>query len=295
MSNRFLDKKSEIAFYHTVIKLPDNGFGEHSFALKGIHKRHLEKLLFKLESCYSLDVISYCILGYQAHFIIAQYNAGEEDITLSDAAIRYQQYYGKKEKPDARSIEVRKFRKRLNDLSMFMRDIQRRFTFWYNKQFPQKRRGSLWNPRYRSTILKSGTALAECMKYVEFAPVRAGNEKNPANYPFSSWGHISQNDFIGTTMEMKIRQSLVYMHRNDPVIMTEDEIYYDYSGDLELAAMAARDGLEIKELDPEFADHLLENSDFWSESKFIDGDEELVGVGFGSVRPRQKKIAVDKD
>ena len=129
MSNRFLDTNSGIAFYHTVIKLPDNTIGNHSFAFKGIHKRYLEKLLFQLESCYTLDVLCYSILGSQAHFIIAQYNAGEEDVTLSDAALRYQQYYSKKEKPDARSIEVRKFRKRLNDLSMFMRDIQRRFTF----------------------------------------------------------------------------------------------------------------------------------------------------------------------
>ena len=295
MSNRFLDKKSDIAFYHTLIKLPDNGFGDHSFAFKGIHKRYLEKLLFKLESCYSLDVICYSIMGSFAHFIIAQYNAGEEDITLSDAALRYQNYYDKKEKPDARSIEVRKFRKRLNDLSMFMRDIQRRFTFWYNKQFTQKRRGSLWNPRYKSTILKSATALAECMKYIEFAAVRAGAEKDPANYPFCSWGHISGSDFIGTVMEMKIKQALQYMHRNDPVIMSEDEIFYEYSGDLQLAAMAARDGLAIKELDPEFSDHLLEESEFWSESRYIEGDEELIGVGFGSIRPRQKKIHVEKD
>ena len=295
MSNRYLDKKSDIAFYHTLIKLPDNGFGDHSFAFKGIHKRYLEKLLFKLEACYSLDVISYCIMGSYAHFIIAQYNAGEEDITLSDAAIRYQNYYDKKEKPDARSIEVRKFRKRLNDLSMFMRDIQRCFTFWYNKQFPQKRRGSLWNPRYKSTILKSATALAECMKYIEFAPLRADAEKDPANYPFSSWGHISNSDFVGTVMEMKVRQALQYLHRNDPVILSEDEIYYEYSGDLQLAAMAARDGLTIKELDPEFGDHLLEESEFWSESRYIEGDDELIGVGFGSIRPRQKKIAVDKD
>ena len=295
MSNRFLDKKSDIAFYHTLIKLPDNGFGDHSFALKNIHKRYLEKLLFKLEACYSLDLMCYSIQGCYAHFIIIQYNAGEEDVTLSDAALRYQQYYEKKEKPDARSIEVRKFRKRLNDLSMFMRDIQRRFTFWYNKQFPQKRRGSLWNPRYRSTLLKSVAALTECMKYVEFAAVREGREKDPANYPFCSWSHISKSDFIGTILNMKIRQALSYMHRNDPVIISEAEIYYDYSGDLELAAMAARDGLEIKELDPEFADHLLEQSDFWSESKYIEGDEELTGVGFGTVRPRKRKISVDKD
>ena len=94
---------------------------------------------------------------------------------------------------------------------------------------------------------------------------------------------------------MKIRQALFYMHRNDPVILSEEEIYYDYSGDLKLAEMAARDGLEIKELDPEFSDHLLEESEFWSESKYIEGDEELVGVGFGTVRPRQKKISVEKD
>lgn len=295
MSNRYLDKNSDVAFYHTLIKLPDNGFGDHSFAFKGIHKRHLEKLLFKLEACYSLDVVCYSIMGSYAHFVVAQYNASEEDITLSDAALRYQQYYDKKEKPDARSIEVRKFRKRLNDLSMFMRDIQRRFTFWYNKQFQPKRRGSLWNPRYKSTILKSATALAECMKYVEFAPLRAELEKDPANYPFSSWGHISRSDFIGTVMEMKVNQALQYMHINDPVVLSEEEIYYEYSGDLQLAAMAARDGLKIKELDPEFSDHLLEKSEFWSESRYIEGDDELIGVGYGSIRPRQKKIAVERD
>ena len=59
--------------------------------------------------------------------------------------------------------------------------------------------------------------------------------------------------------------------------------------------MAARDGLKIKELDPEFSDHLLEESEFWSESRYIEGEDELIGVGYGSIRPRQKKIAVERD
>ena len=58
-------------------------------------------------------------------------------------------------------MEVRKFKRRLNDLSEFMRDFQRRFTFWYNNQFPERRRGSLWNPKFKSVVLASGQALAD--------------------------------------------------------------------------------------------------------------------------------------
>ncbi len=49
------------------------------------------------------------------------------------------------------------------------------------------RTGTLWDGRYRATLIDSERYLLACMRYIELNPVRAGMVADPAAYPWSSY------------------------------------------------------------------------------------------------------------
>lgn len=49
------------------------------------------------------------------------------------------------------------------------------------------RSGTLWEGRYKSTLIDSERYLLTCSRYIELNPVRAGMVECPANYPWSSY------------------------------------------------------------------------------------------------------------
>lgn len=61
----------------------------------------------------------------------------------------------------------------------------RRYVQHFN--FAYRRSGTLWEGRYRATIIDSERYLLTCMRYVEENPVRARMVKHPGNYRWSSF------------------------------------------------------------------------------------------------------------
>ena len=52
------------------------------------------------------------------------------------------------------------------------------------------RSGTLWEGRYRSTLIEAERYLLACMAYIDLNPVRANMVASPADYPWSSYGHL---------------------------------------------------------------------------------------------------------
>ncbi len=50
-----------------------------------------------------------------------------------------------------------------------------------------RRTGTLFEGRYKATLIDSEAYLLTCMRYIELNPVRAGMVNDPANYPWSSY------------------------------------------------------------------------------------------------------------
>lgn len=63
----------------------------------------------------------------------------------------------------------------------------------YVRQFNQRhgRTGTLWEGRYRSTLLQTERYFLACMVYVDLNPVRAGMVMQAADYPWSSHAHYT--------------------------------------------------------------------------------------------------------
>ncbi len=53
--------------------------------------------------------------------------------------------------------------------------------------FNYQRTGTLWEGRYRATLLDSERYLLCCQRYIELNPVRAGLVEEPGEYPWSSY------------------------------------------------------------------------------------------------------------
>ena len=61
----------------------------------------------------------------------------------------------------------------------------RRYVRYFNDTY--ERTGTLWEGRYRATIIDSAHYLLSCYRYIELNPVRAGLVSHPGSYRWSSY------------------------------------------------------------------------------------------------------------
>jgi REP element-mobilizing transposase RayT len=79
-----------------------------------------------------------------------------------------------------------RYTRRMHDLSLFMKGLLQRFTRWFNRE--NGFRGTLWEERFHSVIVESGTACRMMAAYIDLNPVRAGICTEPEDYRWSSYG-----------------------------------------------------------------------------------------------------------
>ena len=79
-----------------------------------------------------------------------------------------------------------------NGISKVMQHIGRYYVQYFN--FKYQRTGTLWEGRYKATLLDSEGYLLTCSRYIELNPVRAGMVKDPARYPWSSFHYNALGD-----------------------------------------------------------------------------------------------------
>jgi len=66
-----------------------------------------------------------------------------------------------------------------------LQSVGRRYVQYFN--YTYQRTGTLWEGRYRSTLIDAEAYLLTCMRYVELNPHRATMVEHPADYPWSSY------------------------------------------------------------------------------------------------------------
>ncbi len=72
-------------------------------------------------------------------------------------------------------------------LPQMLQAMGRRYVRYFNDA--QNRTGTLWDGRYRSTVLQPNLYLLPCMVYMDLNPVRADLAATAADYAWSSHGH----------------------------------------------------------------------------------------------------------
>jgi len=70
-------------------------------------------------------------------------------------------------------------------VSQMMQSIGRRYVRYINNTY--QRTGSLWEGRYKSSLVQNENYLLICYRYIELNPVRAMMVDTPGNYKWSSY------------------------------------------------------------------------------------------------------------
>ncbi len=95
-------------------------------------------------------------------------------------------------------------------LPQVMQAVGRRYVRYFNDT--QQRTGTLWEGRYKSTVIQAERYLLACMVYIDLNPVRAGLVAQARDYPWSSHGH-----YTGQRIDKLITpHSLVWALGNTP-------------------------------------------------------------------------------
>jgi putative transposase len=73
----------------------------------------------------------------------------------------------------------------VNGVGKVMQSVGRKYVRYFNDCY--RRTGSLYEGRYRATMIDSSHYLLACMRYIELNPCRAGMVQHPSEYSWSSY------------------------------------------------------------------------------------------------------------
>jgi putative transposase len=105
----------------------------------------------------------------------------------------------------------------LEGIPQMMQAVGRRYVRNFNLR--HGRSGTLWEGRYKSTLIQAERYLLACMVYMDLNPVRAGMVAEPAQYGWSSHQH-----YVGLRMDKRITPHPLYWELgNTP--FARDEAY----------------------------------------------------------------------
>lgn len=90
-----------------------------------------------------------------------------------------------------------------DSLPKMMQAVGRRYVRHFNAK--HGRSGTLWEGRYKSTLIQTERYLLACMVYIDLNPVRSGLVAHARDYPWSSHGH-----YIGQKTERLITPHPLY-------------------------------------------------------------------------------------
>jgi putative transposase len=116
-----------------------------------------------------------------------------------------------------------------NGLSRLMQFVGRRYVRYINKTY--KRTGTLWEGRFKSSMIESEEYLLTCMRYIELNPVRARMVRKPDKYSWSSYGVNADGERGGLVTPHKVyldlaptpvRQRNAYKKLFDEAISQDD-------------------------------------------------------------------------
>jgi putative transposase len=87
-------------------------------------------------------------------------------------------------------------------ISKMMQMLGRYYVQYYN--YTNKRSGTLWEGRYKASLIDSETYALLCYRYIELNPVRADMVQHPSEYPWSSYraNALGQHDALITPHSM---------------------------------------------------------------------------------------------
>lgn len=171
------------AYYHIISRTVGQ-----EFYLNEVEKEKLLSIIKRYTRLYFIEVIGFCIMSNHFHLLIKS----EPGDNYSDEEIlsRLCAFYEKE--PFHFKGKIEEYRRKLSDISEYMKCIKQRFTLWYNKM--NNRSGYFWGDRFKSVLVEDGDALINTLCYIDLNPIRANIVDRPEDYRWSSIGYFVQSN-----------------------------------------------------------------------------------------------------
>ena len=194
-------KADGAAYYHVVSRVANKAF------LFGDAKRKGRILDFLRRSAEfsGVDVVTYALMDNHIHLCVrvpersaagagevvrrvgVLYGARRREALERDLAV-----LRREGRLDEAEDVLERFRRRMGDLSEFMKTFKQRVSQWYNGEAGHE--GTLWEGRFKSVLIEGGEYLRAVVNYIHMNPVRAKIVPRAAQYVWSALGAASSGD-----------------------------------------------------------------------------------------------------
>ena len=198
----------DFGIYHCVSRVVDR-----RKILGPEEKEHFVKLMRLYERLYGLRVVTYCVMDNHFHILVEVPKRPEAAHLPADEALvaLVGETKGKEEafwlnywltrwrqEGNHAAVEAERERwfRQMWDVSQFMKVLKQRFTQWFNARQAKRRKGTLWEDRFRSVLVEDGKALQAMAAYIDLNPIRAGLVNDPADYRWSGYGEAAAGQKI---------------------------------------------------------------------------------------------------
>jgi putative transposase len=157
--------------------------------------------------CYErlckVRVLDYCLMDNHFHILVEvprrpAVPPGESELisligetlgsTVAQGLVQRIERWREQKDTTAIAQELERWYAQMWDLGRFMKMVKQRFSCWYNRRQPGGRVGTLWESRYRSTLVECGETLQAMSFYIDLNPVRADIVKDPKDYRWCGYG-----------------------------------------------------------------------------------------------------------
>jgi REP element-mobilizing transposase RayT len=186
---------AETPYYHCVSRCVRRAFlcgVDHYTGQSYEHRRSwLEQKLLDTASVFAIKLCSYAVMSNHYHVVLHVRQDLAESWSNQEVVTRWHQLFNGtlfsrrylagdtllKVEQEALDKDIALWRKRLTDISWFMRIVNECIARKANAE--DQCTGSFWESRFKSQALLDERALLSCMTYVDLNPIRAGMAKTP--------------------------------------------------------------------------------------------------------------------
>ena len=188
------------ARYHLMSRTNDRRF----LFEKGRVKTQLVDALKRAAAFSGVELEAYVAMDNHFHIVCKVVRGGdalpEGELLRRDLASHWEELRGIG--MDSAVVEAQdRLRARMNDVSEFVKTFKELFNVWYKRERGYS--GSIWDGRFKSTLVEDGRYRAICMRYVYLNPVRAGMVKHATDYAWS-WIATSDGTSAGSVPEERL-------------------------------------------------------------------------------------------
>jgi len=186
---------ADTPYYHCVSRCVRRSFlcGVDSYSGQSYEHRRgwVEERLLYLSSVFAIDICAYAVMSNHVHVVMhvdvdkAQGWSDKQVISLWHTLYKGTLITQKRMRDEPLSPgeevtlqdTVKEYRRRLHDISWFMRNLNEYIARQANKE--DGCTGRFWEGRFKSQALLDESAVLACMAYVDLNPIRAKMAKTP--------------------------------------------------------------------------------------------------------------------